>query len=146
MKKNSPVKRSFDSFVSHIELVAMGLNEGSSRLERRAYMRSQRDKRTTEKKVAADFRLEDMGPGFFDGLAHYELTVVEHERKTKALSIEAVFEVHFHAPVPIDKENARRFVDKFLAAITWPYFRQFVFDTTSRMGIPPTTLPLISEK
>jgi preprotein translocase subunit SecB len=35
------------------------------------------------------------------------------------------------------------FVQVNLPVNTWPYFREFVHSTVSRMGLPPVVLPLV---
>jgi len=81
----------------------------------------------------------------FDGAIKYELTVKENGEKASAINIACVFVAHFHGPRKPKREQVEGFLKTYMPILSWPYFRQFVSDTTARMAIPPITLPLISQ-
>jgi preprotein translocase subunit SecB len=126
--------------------MAMGLNSFSCQLDRSAYLELRRKKQTPSRKITVSFEVTEVKPTYFDAIAKYALTEHNGQRKSRSLSIECVFGTHFHAPEPIDKGLAERFVNSFVGVLLWPYFRQFVIDSTARMAIRPITLPLLPER
>jgi len=147
MSKRKPTKSddAFDRFVRDVNLVAMGLNSFSCQLDRSAYMELRRKRHASSRRIAVSFEVTEVKPTHFDAIAKYALIVHNGQRKSQPLNIECAFGAHFHAPEPIDKGLAERFVNSFIGVLLWPYFRQFVFDSTARMAIPPITLPLLPE-
>jgi preprotein translocase subunit SecB len=144
-KRTKLADNAYERFVREVEVCAMGLTSSSCQVERRAYAELRKDKQNPVRKITVSYELEDVEPNFFDSLARYTLTAQDRKGRSKPLVIECTFQAHFHGPERIDREFAERFVKSFLGIIAWPYFRQFVFDSTARMAIPPITLPLLPE-
>ena len=138
---NSDDKR-YEQFVRDLKLVALGIISSSSQLDRSAYAKIHEGKRNPVRRVAARHKLERVSPDFFEASGAFKLTIQDREAKVTGLVIECVFETHVHGGKPIDKALAKRFTASDLPVIMWPFFRQFVFDMTARMSIPPIMLPL----
>ncbi len=132
----------YEQFVRDLKLIALAINSSSSRLDRSRYFRIYEGKRTAVRKVAARYKLERVSSDFFEALGAYKLTIQDGEARATGLMIECIFETHIHGSKPIDKALAKRFTTSDLPVILWPFFRQFAFDMTARMSIPPVTLPL----
>ena len=81
----------------------------------------------------------------FDAIGDFKLTVQDPKTDKAALKIDAQYAAHFQGKKPIDRVLAERFVKSELKLVMWPFFRQFVFDTTGRMAIRPITVPLSTE-
>ena len=75
-------------------------------------------------------------------IVHARLKALCKLQKTECFSIEAVYSLVFDA----DEEISSEFFDIFkvlnLPLTIWPFFRELVNSTTSRMGVPALTLPL----
>jgi hypothetical protein len=63
--------------------------------------------------------------------------------KIKMLEIEATFKLELISKQPFTDEFFEIYKDSSLMLNTWPFFREFVNSITSRMDIPPLTLPFI---
>ena len=147
-KLKTRTKNQKQSFASKVGLFAFGLKSCSCALDRHAHAKMRRagpDKAlrlvTSETFIE---RITDETQAF-DGGIKYELVIKEKGEQVHAISIECVFLAHFHGPSRVGKEKIEAFLKSYMPIISWPYFRQFVSDTTARMAIPPVTLPLLSQ-
>lgn len=136
------------SFSSKVELFTLGLKSCECALDRNAYAKMRRAGpenalRLIASRTFIDAVLDETDA--FDGGIKYELAVKERGEKVSALTIECVFLAHFHGPSKPKKEKIEFFLKTYMPIISWPYFRQFVSDTTARMAIAPITLPLIGQ-
>ncbi len=139
----------YENFLRQVEPFSLGLKSCSAALDRDVYwdLQQKKSKRHERRQINARYELKGLGRGFIDAQASLKLLVLDASAggaaaRNDILRIECVFETHFHAPRPIHEEYARRFVDADLKIVVWPYFRQFVWDTTARMFIPPLLIPL----
>jgi preprotein translocase subunit SecB len=88
--------------------------------------------------------LSDLGEGYFDTTSTFRLTVRGARKEKALLTIECTLVSHFHTHGKVAADLAKRFAESDLELIIFPYFRQFVFDSTARMSIPPITVPLLA--
>ena len=73
-------------------------------------------------------------------------TPAHNVKSETGLSIGCVYQAHFHADDVIgNRELAKEFAQSEMRLILWPYFRQFAFETSARMSVPPITVPLTTE-
>ena len=73
---------------------------------------------------------------------NYELTVPAADSPDKnILRITATFRLVFSSNIKIEEDFFSVFKKANLRINTWPYFREFVQNSTQRMHIPPLTLP-----
>ena len=73
---------------------------------------------------------------------HFRLQVKEPNSDRAAVSIEAVFRLSFSTKTRPTEEFFEIYQSRSLKLNSWPYFREFIQSMTSRMNIPPLTLPL----
>jgi preprotein translocase subunit SecB len=116
----------------------MGLKSSSAIVQRDVLW--QLSKQKTAYDLSEQYKPTEIGDGYFEAEAQYGVTMAEGERL--ALKIECTFEVHMHAPAPVQPEMAKRFAESDLRFVLLPYARYFITDMTSQMQIPPLVLPL----
>jgi preprotein translocase subunit SecB len=73
----------------------------------------------------------------------YRLEATNRKLKKKVLNIECAFCLIYSFGEEFSADFFEVFKDINLPLNTWPFFREFVFNITSRMNIPPLTLPLL---
>jgi hypothetical protein len=116
------------------------MSKSSSDLNRSDYLQLLREAGQAERRITADYALLDIGDDYLDTEVSFALTAGGKE-SSPVLRLTCSFEAHLHSGVHLDKRFADQFVESELRLIAWPYFRQFVFDTTARMMIPPVIVP-----
>ena len=72
----------------------------------------------------------------------YVLTAKNNDKKI-VLKIEGTFIVVFESEHEINDDFFEIYKEISLPLNVWPFFRELVNSTTSRMNIPPLTLPLL---
>lgn len=72
----------------------------------------------------------------------YALTAKNNDKKI-VIKIESVFIVVFESTSSINDEFFEIYKEISLPLNVWPFFRELVNSITSRMNIPPLTLPLL---
>ena len=129
----------YEDFFKGVRLANLGMMNCSAHLDRSAYA----DIEEPVQRLAAHYKLAYLGEEFFDAIAEFKLTIDGEKqlKDTAPLIIECVFEAHFHVESAASRVFAERFVDGELRLVLWPYFRQFVTDTTARMTINPIVIP-----
>jgi preprotein translocase subunit SecB len=134
----------YSEFLAKIEPVNLGLDSAQCSLDRPNYWK--RPKAETRRVLSSKYTVVQLEKDFFDIDAEFSLSVqwpAESGRITEALKIECVFTGHFHTSreeVPADL--VERFAETEAWLVFWPFFRQFVSDTTARMAIQPILIPL----
>jgi preprotein translocase subunit SecB len=73
---------------------------------------------------------------------NYILNGKTEDNKGK-LEIKCEYELVYSTTQPVDDSFFDIFKDIHLQTAAWPFFREFVYSMTSRMYLPPFTLPLI---
>jgi preprotein translocase subunit SecB len=95
--------------------------------------------------LSSKYTLANIAEDYFDIEVTFSVALQWSEDDgpvAQALKIECVFTGHFHTAKPVNQEHAKKFTDTESWLIFWPFFRQFVVDTTARMAIPPMVVPL----
>ncbi|TYB36684.1 MAG: hypothetical protein FXF49_00540 [Flexistipes sinusarabici] len=59
------------------------------------------------------------------------------------LNINAVYDVTYLLETEASEEYLKYFGERNVPINVWPFFRELCYSITSRMGIPPLTLPVI---
>jgi len=90
-------------------------------------------------KDEASYKIKDDGLVFI--FQKYKIDARKPESKTRFIQIEIVFLVKVHSEDKFTDEFFDIYKNVSLHLNTWPYLREFVNQTTSRMNIPPLTLP-----
>ena len=146
-KKRRRIKsnnKGYEAFLRNLKLFGLALTNSSCEVDRPTYFRL-RDKKVAVRSVAANYELVRVEREFFNAVAKFKLTVDDKNRKERALTIQCTFQTHFHGKEPIDRTFAKQFTISELRLVIWPYFRQFVSDTTARMAIAPIVVPLSTQ-
>ncbi|MHB8580960.1 MAG: hypothetical protein ACYDA4_14045 [Ignavibacteriaceae bacterium] len=76
-------------------------------------------------------------------LATFELNVPTTDSNEPILLIKVEYEVLMEIKENLPSEFWNIYKSVTLPIQIWPYFREFVQNTTSRMNIPPLTLPIL---
>jgi len=72
----------------------------------------------------------------------YKLDIKRGESGKRYARIECSFIVEYRSEKPMTDELFKIFEKVNLPLNTWPYFREFVQNSTVRMGLPPLVLPV----
>ena len=73
----------------------------------------------------------------------YFLTAKDPEAKDFAFKISASYRLVYTSEVPFTNDFFEIFTGLNLPLNAWPFFREFVQNTTQRMNVRPLTLPLV---
>jgi preprotein translocase subunit SecB len=93
-------------------------------------------------KRTADFKKSK--DGMFSVYLDYNLNGTKEGKKKSGVSISATYKLIYKSDMPITDEIFKVFSQTSLRIQVWPYFRQLVQETTSRMGLmPPLILDVI---
>lgn len=134
----------YPEFLRNLAPTIIGLDSGTFLLNRFSYFDMPRGE--SERVLKSSYELKFLAEDWFDLGAMFELEVLwnnpKKEKPEETLSIRCAFVGHFHAPAPISKQHVDQFIREDAWVLFWPYFRQFVSDTTARMSIPPIMVPL----
>lgn len=132
-------------FLKTVVPVRIGLLNASTELQPTIYWSEARQERG-ERAVSARYSSGGVSGTCFDVLGNFEFAIRLQEETgvSFALRIVCTFLGHFHRNVDEEPETSdvETFAREDAWVMFWPYFRQFVSDTTARMSIPPETLPL----
>ncbi|HOH09092.1 MAG TPA: hypothetical protein PLF89_16335 [bacterium] len=130
-----PTPEEYRRFISGIDLRQIQLAEMNCKMDEKLFNERLTVNITSESRFAPD-------EGGFSIIHEYKLTGKNAERKT-ALKISAVYLLHFSSHRDMKPEYFEIYKQVSLPINIWPFFRELVHATTSRMNIPPLTLPLI---
>lgn len=131
-------------FLKGLEPVELGLTKTSCTLDRKLFWSSGDE--DARRVISSKYTMVVCNDRFFDVDAAFVVALqwtTGDGPVNQPLRIECVFTGHFHAEHPIHEEHARKFAETESWIVFWPFFRQFVSDTTARMAIPPITVPMM---
>lgn len=129
-------------FLVSLHLVGLGLKSSTAEVNRQTLWEITAGERKPVRRMAESYRQTEIGKDYLEAEGRYEVTIAEGDRV--GLKIECIFEVHMHAPSPVDPVMVERFAKQDLRFVLLPYARNFVSDMSGRMQIPPVILPLIT--
>ena len=146
MKKLSRIsKEKYIEIIEKIKLNGMYLKSCSCVIDR--------DHIFKEKAVGHIIRLQDepsmviKDDETVDILHKYSLEILSKEKDEKSLGkIECTFCLNYSPASCFSLEFFEEYKKANLHINTWPFFREFVFNMTARMNVPPITLPLLKAK
>lgn len=134
---------SYEGFLTTVRPVSMDLSSCAASLNRALYWKMRESKpRKGRRDMLSRYRINHVGPNYFDVEGEFTIEITEPDTSERALKIDVSFLCHLHAERPVSAEHAERFANSEFRVVIWPYFRQFVSDTTARMGIPPLVIPV----
>lgn len=134
------------SVVDKLDLIAIGLDSLNASLDRSNYATAYgSDNKRITKRIESSYHVSDYSEEHFDITGTLYLRVEADGFGEPILSVDIVVTAHFH-PTGVKSTPPREEAEEFAKAearlIFWPYFRQLVSDTTSRMHVRTITLPL----
>ncbi len=132
--------KDYADFLSRLELIGLGLKSSSATLNREVFWKVARQSDAPTRQLVESYEPSAIGKNWFEVEGRYEVTVADGD--AIALEIKCAFELHLHAPAPINRALVRRFANDDLRFMLLPYARHFISDITGEMNIPPIVLPL----
>lgn len=134
----------YDAFLKSIKLFAIALDSVFTDLDRDRYWSEREKKKRLVSSIDAAYAAKDVTSKHFDVTASMQIVITSESDNKEILRIACQYSAHFHGE-KVTQETAERFANSEAKIIMWPYFRQIVSDLSSRMSIPPMTIPLSSE-
>jgi hypothetical protein len=127
----------YTSFLQSLELMQIALVRSAFKIDRDKYMAEEETKNSIRFWCEAT-QIDDSS---FDLRASFSLRLSSPKDDQPLLRITAQYELHFHAKAPVANTDTDRFAESEARLLIWPYFREFVSNTTARMHVPPVLLP-----
>jgi len=94
-------------------------------------------------KLSGEASFAKIPKGDIEVTQEYLIEARNRALKKKYLNIKCKFCFVYSSKLEFTEEFFETFKKANLPINTWPYFREFVYNITSRMYIPPLTLPLL---
>jgi hypothetical protein len=140
----SSTEIAYKRFRDGVTLYALGMDELETKLDREAYGAAHSDDLIeVVREIKVSMSVAELSDDHFDVNGKFELMVNTKDGQN-LLKLSTTMFAHFHADEESPSEHAENFANTEARLIFWPYFRQTVSDVTSRMYIPPITVPLTS--
>lgn len=137
-KKTKEISREkYRSILSGVELEELFLEDG------KFYLKLENFSPESNIKIKDNATLESVSKEKVDILHSYTLIVIDKKSRKYCLKIEGNFKVVFSCKKEFTQDFFEAFKRINLPINTWPYFREYVNNITSRMNIPPLTIPLL---
>jgi len=130
-------KKKYREILSGLELRNLRIVDGKFSLKREE-LSPESDLKIWEK---ASYEIEPEGSVII--IHTYKISLINKENRRKSLGIECTFCLDYISEKGFSGEFFEIFKKHNLPINTWPFFREYVFNITSRMSIPPLTLPLL---
>jgi len=133
------------AFLKSIRLVAVRLVSAECKVEHERYFALLDDREKSSVSISSEYQLRDLTKKTFIVEGSFRWTATNAKNET-GLSLGCVYQARFHADDALAHQKlAKEFAHSEMRLILWPYFRQFAFETSARMSIPPITVPLTTE-
>lgn len=127
----------YKELLRSIDLESICLDSFSSQIKR--------DKLSSSMKTTIDdkreYEIKENGDVCF--LHTFTLINTAKTKKDFCVKISCSYSVTFRSKTPLTSDFWDIFSAINLPINTWPFFREFVQNTTQRMSLPPLTLPLL---
>jgi hypothetical protein len=130
-----PSPREYNSFIRQVEI--MNIRIIAARVDLLDYSYFPSSAEVTWRMAASYENAEDQ----FNVSHRYRLVVKDKESKRIKARISVTFYVAYSSKIPITDDLFEVFKKINLPLNTWPYFREFVHNTATRMGWPPFVAP-----
>lgn len=128
--------KDYKNFITQIEILDIRLVSTQVKLLDYSYLPS-----SAEVKWRMSAKYEKAGKQF--NVCHrYNVTIIDKKTNEDKVKISVVFQVVYSSKIPISDEIFEIFKVRNLPLNTWPYFREFIHNTTMRMGWPPLIAPI----
>jgi hypothetical protein len=131
----------YAEFLSSLDVVTIAMVASSFSIDRQAYFEA----RQRQLNVSWEPRITMAEEDFFEIRA--DVVVKLSDGKKRAFfNLAASYELHIHAPAPMNPDFVNRFAESDVRVLIWPYVREYVSGVSGRMHVPPVILPLTGSK
>ncbi|MBN1274657.1 MAG: protein-export chaperone SecB [Candidatus Aminicenantes bacterium] len=129
-------KEKYRKIINGLELIDIYLINSKSFVEREDIFAR------TKIRIKNEARYEELEENIVKIFHKYTLIGNSTEKRKKVINIESEFCLVYKIKEGFDEEFFNTFKEINLPVNSWPFFREFVFNITARMNIPPLTIPL----
>jgi hypothetical protein len=127
----------YSKFLNALDPVVIALIHSAFRIDREEYLRSEND----EIALRLLPELIRMEGEHFDVRVSLSLFIRAAKSRKAIVRFSATYDLHFHGAF-VTEANVKAFVESDVRLIIWPYFREFVNNSSARMHVPPIILPV----
>lgn len=140
MKEEKSISpQEYGEILKDLKLNNLYLKKGNFFVDRENFFKNEK----IELKLTDEAKFKKIKDGTINVFHDFKLDAFNMHSKKKILSIECIFCLNFTSKKEFSSEFFEIFKDVNLPINSYPFFREFVFNATSRMNIPPLTIPLI---
>ena len=135
-ERKGPSIRDYNAFVAQIEIVDIRMVSAKVDILDYSYFPSEAEVRW---RTTASYK---EGEGKFDVSQRYNVTIRDKETNEDKAKISVTFYVVYSSKIPVTDDLFGIFKLRNLPLNTWPYLREFIHNTTMRMGWAPFIAPI----
>jgi len=144
VKKKSKIgKKEYIEIIGKIKLNGMYLKSSASEIDRDSLFLHKKEGHLINIQDEPSMTVRE--DGTVDVFHKYCLEILSKDKKPVG-KIECVFCLNYSPASCFTADFFEEFKKANLHLNTWPFFREFVFNTAARMNIPPITLPLLKAR
>ena len=137
-KADKNFRKQYNDLINQLEMKDIVINKASFETLDYDYVPS--DKRTEVKwRTSASYKNMENELRVFQ---RYNVTISDFKEKAAKAKLTFVFLIVYQSKINMDDKYFDIFKGVNLTLNTWPYFREFVHDSVTRMGWPPFIAPL----
>ncbi len=129
----------YAEFLEAVELFSIAIVHSSFRIRRDEYL----EQEETENQAILRCVPTNITENSFDLRATLSLRVLAGKRIL--IRLIASYDLHMHSK-NVTADQVRQFAANEVRLVVWPFFREFVTNTTARMHIPPIILPIKGDR
>lgn len=144
-KKSKITKQKYIEIIGKLKLNGLYLRSSNCNIDRDLLFKEKESGHIISIKDEAEMKTKE--DDSVDILQTYCLEIQSREKKANPIGrIECTFCLNYSPAGCFSPEFFEEFKKANLHINTWPFLREFVFNMTARMNIPPITLPLLKAK
>jgi len=140
-KKTHTQTDEYVSFIKSIQLVALGMDKADMFVDRKSMMSGIASERKTTVHLEGHHDIIKQGDQSFVVVYEFK-TIIKYDDDIIYSSITCTFSALFNLDAMVNDNLIKKFSENEVRLIFWPYYRQFVSDSTYRMAINPVVLPI----
>jgi len=127
--------REYRDFISQIEITDIRIISAQVKIPDYSYFPSSAEVKW--RMTASYEKAEEQ----FNVSHRYNVTILDKETNEAKAKISVTFFVEYSSKIPISDDFFEIFKVRNLPLNTWPYFREFIHNITTRVGWPPFIAP-----
>lgn len=144
-KKAKSSTSDYEKFIKTLRLSGLGMEEASAHVDRNLLGKLQTESVTLTVELNLHDEVVGIEEGFFVVVVRCEAKQVGRSDDAVPVKINCAYSALYTCEGIPDEAMVKRFAGSEARVVFWPYLRQFVADTTSRMSVSTILLPLTSE-